>query len=121
MCSVLPAAASLLPNGIKGQIGEGASRAYNSLQGNTLLGSQVRIPRLSTVADSAWRNLSGNMYYVESKFGTSGLTSAQRAAQAALGDAYQVERWTYSWVGSVGANWGVGIGLGASAAANSGK
>jgi hypothetical protein len=118
---VLPAAASLLPNSVKGQIGEAASVAYNWLQGSTLLGTQVPIPGYSSIADSAWQSLSGDLYYVESKFGMSTLTAAQQAAQAGLGDAYQVERWGYNWVGGVGANFGIGAGLGVSAATNSGK
>jgi RHS repeat-associated protein len=118
---VLPAAASLLSNSLKGDIGEAASVAYNWLQGSTLLGREVSIPGYSAIADSSWQGLSGDFYYVESKFGTSTLTAAQRAAQAGLGDAYRVERWGYDWVGSVGANLGIGAGLGVSAATNRGK
>lgn len=50
--------------------------------------------------DSVWESLSGARYYVESKFGTSGLTSAQRAAQTALTDNYHVERWSYPFFGN---------------------
>jgi hypothetical protein len=40
---------------------------------------------------------------VESKFGTAGLTNAQKQAAQALGDAYQVERWGYPFFERVGA------------------
>jgi hypothetical protein len=93
-----------LSNATKGAIGEGLSMGKNLLSGSTLLGRQVAGESLglSTVFDSVWESLSGATYYVESKFGTSGLTAAQRAAQNALGDAYQVERWTYPFFGNVG-------------------
>ena len=92
------ALAKLLPNSIKGQIGEGASLISNWFQGNTLLGQQISVQGFTTIADSAWQSVSGALYYVESKFGTAGLTAAQRVARDALGDAYRVERWDYDWV-----------------------
>jgi RHS repeat-associated protein len=114
------ALAKLLPNSVKGLIGEGASIASNWLQGSTFLGSQVSIPGLTTIADSAWVGADGVAYYVESKFGTAGLTAAQRVAQRALGDLYQVERWGYDWVGKVGAGLGATAGgVGAAAATGS--
>ena len=91
-----------LSNATKGSIGEGLSYVENTLAGSTNLGTQVGIDGLTTIADSQWQSLLGKIYYVESKFGTSGLTTAQRAAAAALGDAYQVERWTYPFFGRVG-------------------
>jgi len=116
---VLPALASKLSNGIKGAIGEGASITYNWLRGNELIGTQVKIPGFSTIADSAWKNASGALYYVESKFGTSTLTKAQRTASNSLGSAYQVERWGYDWVGDVGSTIGNSLGMGISSSINS--
>jgi hypothetical protein len=114
------ALAKLLPNSVKGLIGEGASIASNWLQGSTFLGSQVSIQGFTTIADSAWLGADGVAYYVESKFGTAGLTAAQRVAQRALGDLYQVERWGYDWVGQVGAGLGATAGgVGAAAASGS--
>lgn len=90
----LPSGLSGLSNGAKGAIGEGLSIAENTLSGSTLVGTQVPGEGLglSTAFDSVWQSSSGEIYYVESKFGTAGLTAAQRAAANALGDAYQVER-----------------------------
>ena len=53
-------------------------------------------------------------YYVESKFGTSGLTKAQRVARDTLGDLYSVEKWDYDWVSSVGSTIGNSLGIGTS-------
>lgn len=111
----LPAAARLLPNGVKGWIGETASIVSNWMRGNTLLGTQVRIPGMTTIADSAWRSANSVGYYIESKFGTSTLTAAQRLARDALGDIYHIERWGYDWVSRVGTTLGVGVGAGAAA------
>jgi hypothetical protein len=62
-----------------------------------------QIKKFTTVPDSAWRSLSGAIYHVEAKFGTSGLTRAQRIARKALSDTrYRVEKWTYPWFGKLG-------------------
>jgi len=87
-----------------GKIGDALSIAENKLRGNTLLETQTRsIPGHSTVVDSTWRNARREIYYVESKFGNSALTPAQRIARDNLGDAYHVERWGYDFVERVGA------------------
>ena len=86
----------------KGRIGEALSLVKHRLKGNRLNSTQRRIPGHRTIADSAWRGRDGRAFFVESKFGTSKLTPAQRAAQRALGDAYKVDRWTYPWFGKVG-------------------
>lgn len=101
-----------LSNSAKGAIGEGLSLGENSLAGSTLLGTQVSGSGmgLSTIFDSVWESASGETYYVESKFGASGLTAAQRAAANALGDAYQVERWDYPFLGRIGGYLGFGYG-----------
>ena len=108
----LPNAAKGLSNGAKGAIGEGLSTVENTLRGGTRLGTQVsgRALGLSTRFDSVWQSANGTTYYVESKFGTSGLTAAQRVAQTALGDAYHVEKWTYPFLGRIGAYLGAGWG-----------
>jgi len=98
----LPALAKLLPKKAKGAIGEGMSIAKNFLEGNRYLGRQRPIPGTTSIADSAWASGSGAIYYVESKFGMSGLTAAQRAASKVLGSAYHIERWGYDWVANVG-------------------
>ncbi len=121
-----PAALKWLPNGAKGAIGEGLSIAKNTLQGSTRIGIQMEaadagLQGLTTTFDSVWDSSSGARYYVESKFGTSGLTAAQRAAANALGNAYQVERWTYPFFGQVGSYLGpVGGAAGAMAGRNCG-
>jgi hypothetical protein len=108
----LPGALGGLSNAAKGAIGEGLSVAENSLAGSTLVGTQVSGEGLglTTIFDSVWESASGEVYYVESKFGTSGLTAAQRAAANALGDAYHVERWGYPFFQRVGAYLGGGAG-----------
>jgi RHS repeat-associated protein len=102
-----------LSNRTKGRIGEGLSEVENRLR----LSRRVRqnaIDGYRTKPDSVWDSLFGNRYYVESKFGKSTLTSAQRAAQDGLGDRYHVERWSYDFFGRVGgygggaAGWGEG-------------
>jgi RHS repeat-associated protein len=99
----------MLPRSLKGSIGEALSVAENTLKGSRLLDRQFRgIPGQSTVADSVWRSLSGGIYYVESKFGLSTLTAAQRRAASALGSQYKVERWGYPFFGRVGAYLGGG-------------
>lgn len=94
----------------KGDIGEGLSIAENTLGGNSLVGTEVPGTDLglSTVFDSVWSSPNGEVYYVESKFGKAGLSSAQRAAAQALGDAYHVERWGYPFFRRVGGYLGAG-------------
>ena len=83
----------------------------NTLEGSTNLATQTRsIPGFRTIVDSTWESASGDLYYVESKFGTAGLTAAQRLAANALGDQYQVERWGYDFFQRVGGYLGAGCG-----------
>lgn len=101
-----PAALKWLPNGAKGALGEGLSFGKNLLQGSRFIGAQVDaadlgLEGLTTIFDSVWE-ADGETYYVESKFGTSGLTDPQALAQDVLGDSYQVERWGYPFFGQVG-------------------
>ncbi|HEV2331343.1 MAG TPA: hypothetical protein VGY56_21380 [Verrucomicrobiae bacterium] len=57
---------------------------------------------------------------VESKFGTSGLTPAQTLANQVLTN-YQVECWTYDWLGQEGNALGAGFGAGATSGSTTGK
>jgi RHS repeat-associated protein len=106
-----------LSNQTKGAIGEALSTAKHILRGSRRLGTQQRIPGQRSIADSVWQGRNGSTYYVESKLGTSGLTKAQRAAQRALGGAYQVDRWGYPWFGNVGSGLGGTAGSAAGGAA----
>jgi len=88
----------------KGRVGEALSILENHLAGSRLLSTQSRsIPGQRTIVDSTWRSFGGSRYYVESKFGLSTLTRAQRAAAEAMGDAYHVERWGYPFFSTAGA------------------
>ena len=95
----------------KGRVGEALSIVENHLAGSRLLSTQSRsIPGQPTVVDSTWRSFRGSRYHVESKFGLSPLTRAQRAAALAMGDAYHVERWGYPFFARAGAYPGALVG-----------
>jgi RHS repeat-associated protein len=121
---VVPGALSLLSNSAKGNIGEGLSLVDNLMQGNVPVGSQVNIPLPGTytIADWQFSSLfdSSTIITVESKFGTSGLTPAQTLANQVLPN-YQVERWTYDWLGQEGNALGAGFGAGAASGSTTGK
>lgn len=111
---VLPSALSTLSNQTKGTIGEGISLVNNLAQGSVPIGRQVEQELLGgtrkTIVDWEFQNVfSGATTYVESKFGTAGLTSAQRIARDTL-DNYSVEKWTYGFFGQAGAAGGGIIG-----------
>ena len=100
-----------LSNKTKGKIGEALSDINNYVRGSRKIASQQKIPGQTTRVDSVWIGRNGNKYYVESKFGTSGLTKPQRAARKALPkDVYRVEKWNYDWVGNTGAKAGSALG-----------
>ena len=88
----------------KGNLGENLSLIENYLKGSVQAGERnsATILGQTTEVDSTWRSITGKIYYVESKFGKSSLTSAQRRAQRAMGDAYHVERWGYPFFERVG-------------------
>ena len=95
-----------LSNITKGNIGENLSTISNTLKGGRQIAdtnSIIEGTGLTTKVDSQWKSIFGSNYVVESKFGTSTLTSAQRIAQRALGDAYHVKRWSYGFFTGVGA------------------
>jgi RHS repeat-associated protein len=103
----LPATAKLLPNSVKGDIGELLSGVTHRLRGRQFVRAQEKVPlggRRFTRADLTMRNLDGSGVYIESKFGTGSLSSSQRLARDKLGDSYIVDYWTYDWVGRAGAN-----------------
>ncbi|MEJ1974187.1 MAG: hypothetical protein WDM96_17540 [Lacunisphaera sp.] len=84
-------------------------------RGNIPTGSQVAISvgGRTPVIDWQFQNVfTGSTILVESKFGTAGLTSAQRAA----GSLITVEKWTYPFWSNVGA-----VGGAAGSAAGGGK
>ena len=95
-----------LPPQIKGAIGEQLSYIWNTLGGAKLVGSQTTtgIAGLTARPDWIFYDASGLLYYVESKFGLSSLTKAQREALAALGPiTFRVERSGYEFFSGVGA------------------
>jgi RHS repeat-associated protein len=83
-----------LGNRTKGNIGEAVAIAKNLGRGRIPVGFHRRIPGQRAHYDARYRTITGRTVYGEAKFGTSGLTSAQRAAQRALGGDYQVVKWT---------------------------
>ena len=105
-----------LSNRTKGKIGEGLSEIENRLRLSRRI-DENRIPGYRTRPDSVWDSLLGNRYYVESKFGKSNLTNAQRVARDWLDDQYHIERWSYDFFGRVGGYGGGAAGWGASALA----
>ena len=90
----------------KKNIGENLSLVENRLKGRRLIATErATIPGLFTKVDSTWRTLTGRIKYVESKFGTSPLSDAQRLA-AATEPNYVVERWSYEFFSRIGAYFG---------------
>jgi RHS repeat-associated protein len=115
---IIPGALRHLPNPTKGNIGEGLSLVDNMMQGRVPVAYQepVPIPGTSrfTVADWRFRPVNDwpTLITVESKFGTSGLTGAQRLANRLLPN-YEVDRWTYSLISQYGTALGTSTGWGA--------
>ena len=103
---------SRLSNKRKGEIGEFLSRVENRMKLSREAGPRnaKNIPGQTTKVDSTWRSRKGDLYYVESKFGTANLTKAQRRARDALGDSYRIERWDYSFFNRIG-SYGGGVGV----------
>jgi hypothetical protein len=100
-----PAAAKLLPNSVKGALGEGLSYVNGIFQGrgaSPVIQEQIAIAGRKPIPDFAYpgQGAGGQTLFVEAKFGASDLTGAQRAAARALGDNWITERWTYEWLGS---------------------
>jgi RHS repeat-associated protein len=114
---VAPFAASLLPNSVKGSLGEMFSYVNGIFQGRgfaPVMQQQISVAGRTPIPDLAYPGAGtlGQTLYVEAKFGTSTLKSAQRAAANALGDNWITERWTYDWLSSAAGRVGqVGAGL----------
>jgi RHS repeat-associated protein len=109
----LKSALAGLSNKTKGKLGEALTRMSNP---RTWLNSGRGVsagPGLKTVTDFTYVK-NGFLHVIESKFGKSTLTSAQRAAQKALGSNYHVSRWSYGFFENAGG------GLGGTAAAGIG-
>ena len=110
---ILPAALSTLSNQTKGAIGEATSLATNVARGNLPIGSQVELGTFAgrtPVWDWQFRNIfTGSISTVESKFGTAGLTGAQRAGAPFIPN-LSIEKWTYGFWGGVGSGAGVNAG-----------
>lgn len=112
---VLPNALSNLSNQAKGDLGEATSLLNNLVRGNVPAGGagvgwqvKMSIAGRNPIWDWQFRNVfTGGVTIVESKFGTAGLTSAQRTAAPYVGNLV-VERWTYQFWGQAG---GVGGGI----------
>lgn len=108
-----PAVAKLLPNSVKGALGEGLSYINGVFQGrgaSPVIKEQIAIAGRKPIPDFAYpgQGAGGQPLFVEAKFGTSDLTGAQRAAARALGDNWLTERWTYEWLGSTASRVGQG-------------
>lgn len=116
---VVPWALSYLPNGAKGLTGEALSLVDNTMQGRVPTGYQQWLPipgtARFTIADWQFRPVTdwSTLVTVESKFGTSTLTDAQRLARQFVPN-YEVDRWTYPWLGREGAALGTSAGNGVS-------
>lgn len=101
---LLPGALRQLSNQAKGDIGEATSLLSNLLRGNVPAGGagvgwqvEMALGGRNPVWDWQFRNLfTGAVTIVESKFGTAGLTAAQRAGAPFLTNLV-VERWTYEF------------------------
>jgi RHS repeat-associated protein len=104
-----------LSNSTKGRIGEALTRASTPHLWWAGTASRQRVigNGLRSRADFTFGR-GGFTYYIESKFGTSTLTKAQRVAQKALGSRYIVDRWGYDYFGRAGGYLGgtAGVGLG---------
>jgi RHS repeat-associated protein len=104
-----------LSNGAKGNIGEALAVAKNSLKGRIKVEGRGPIIGYRARSDAVYRTLTGRKLIGEAKFGTSGLTAAQREAQKGLGSSYIVDKFTYGFFNSAGN--GIGSLVGGSAGA----
>jgi hypothetical protein len=91
---------------VKGAIGEGLTQLDLALSGQTI----VQRNAANGVGRSTFDFLLGNGSFVESKFGTSGLSTVQGRAAAQLGNNLRVDYWSYPTVSGLGA---AGVGAGA--------
>jgi RHS repeat-associated protein len=114
----VPAAMRKLPPRVKGTLGETFSWINGGLSGrgwSPIPQQTLRIAGRRPRPDFTYPGMgtNGATLYVEAKFGTSTLTSAQRIASNRLGDNWITESWTYGWIGSTAAGAGNAVmGLG---------
>jgi len=122
------ATVSRLSAGAKGKIGETAARLGIAAKGEKVLAQQTRAGDVAELGDVTGRaaksvpdfvveGKDGAVKVVEAKFGTSGLTGAQRELKAQLGDSFEVVRTTADDVAKVGGALGGGAGAATGAAA----
>ena len=101
-----------LSNGAKGTIGEVAARVGIAVRGEKVIASQTAAGKVAelgnitgraanAVPDFVVRTADGAVKVVEAKFGTAGLTGAQRALRNQMGEAFTVSRTTASEVANV--------------------
>jgi len=96
---------NFVSHGVKGAIGEGLTELDLLLNGETIA---IRGAR-NGVGKSTFDFLLTSGEFVESKFGTSQLSAAQRLAARIQGGNLQVQYWTYPTVSGIS---GAGIGAG---------
>jgi hypothetical protein len=106
-------AVSGLSNGAKGQIGETVARVGIAARGENVVAQQTRAGKVTelgnvtgraakSVPDFVVQGKDGAVKVVEAKFGTSGLTGAQKELKNQLGDAFSVVRTTADDVANAG-------------------
>ncbi len=94
-----------LSNGAKGTLGEATARVGIAMRGEKVIASQTaagKVPELGNITgraakaipDFVVKSADGSVKVVEAKFGTSGLTGAQRALKNTMGEAFTVSRTT---------------------------
>jgi len=114
----LTAAMKALPPGVKGKIGEAVTKTGILARGEKILAQNKRAGDVKELKgavrgrgaeskpDFVVRDKAGDVKILESKFGNSPLTPAQKALQKQTGDAFQVSRTSYDDVAKVGAGAG---------------
>ena len=91
-----------LSNGTKGNIGEALAIGKNLAKGRLPVDGRGPIPGFSARRDALYKTITGRTLYGEAKFGTSGLTGPQRAAQRGHGSDYIVDKFTYDFFSKTG-------------------
>ncbi|NRB25799.1 MAG: hypothetical protein HRU42_19580 [Shewanella sp.] len=118
----LTSAAKLLSNQTKGKIGEGVTRLGIAARGEKVIAAQAKagnVQQLGNITgraansrpDFVVQTASGAVKVVEAKFGTAGLTGAQRQLKKQIGKgAFQVSRTSYDDVARAGSATGAATG-----------
>jgi hypothetical protein len=123
---VVPSVMKLLPNAVKGFLGEAFSYVNGIFKGRgftprmqepvELLSGRKPVPDFTYPGQGT----RGQPLFVEAKFGRSGLTKAQREASKQFGENWITEKWTYPWMSETAAETGKWL-SGANAACQSDK